>query len=270
MCEVEVNVVIKVEDIFGGDVFVVLGCGELQMGVLIENMCCEGFELLILCLCVIFKDEDGVCMELIEEVIIDVDDEYIGVVVEKLIGYCKGDLVEMKFVGVGKICIVVYVLLCGLIGYQGEFMIDMCGNGVLNCIFYSWVFYKGLIQGCCQGVLILMENGVLVVYVLWNLEECGKMFIGVQEQIYEGMIIGEYLCDNDLEVNLLKGKKLINVCVLGIDEVVCLMLLVCMLLEEVIVYIDDDELVEVMFKNICLCKCYFDFYECKCQLCSEG
>lgn len=118
-------------------------------------------------------------MEFVEEVVIDVDDEYIGVVVEKLIGLCKGDLLEMNLGGVGKICIVVYVLLCGLIGYYGEFLIDICGLGIMNCIFYGWILYKGLIVGCCQGVLILMENGIVVVYVLWNFEDCGKMFINL-------------------------------------------------------------------------------------------
>ena len=158
----------------------------------------------------------------------------------------------------------------GLIGYHGEFMTDTRGNGVLNRIFHGWAPYKGSIQGRRQGVLISMENGVSVAYALWNLEERGKMFIGAQEQIYTGMIIGEHSRDNDLEVNPLKGKKLTNVRASGTDEAVRLTPPVRMSLEEAIAYINDDELVEVTPKNIRLRKRYLDPHERKRQARSEG
>ena len=265
MKEAESNVAIKVEDTPGGEAFVVSGRGELQMGVLIENMRREGFELSISRPRVIFREEDGVRMEPVEEVIIDVDDDYTGAVIEKLTGPRKGDLVEMKPAGVGKTRIIAYVPSRGLIGYHGQFMTDTRGNGVLNRLFHGWTPYKGAIQGRRQGVLISMENGVSVAYALWNLEERGKLFIGAQEQVYTGMIIGEHSRDNDLEVNPLKGKKLTNVRASGTDEAVRLTTPVRMSLEEAIAYIDDDELVEVTPKNIRLRKRYLDPHERKRQ-----
>ena len=265
MKEAESNVAIKVEDTPGGEAFIVSGRGELQMGVLIENMRREGFELSISRPRVIFREEDGQRMEPIEEVIIDVDDDYTGAVIEKLTGDRKGDLVDMRPAGHGKTRIVAHVPSRGLIGYHGEFMTDTRGNGVLNRIFHGWAPYKGAIQGRRQGVLISMENGVSVAYALWNLEERGKMFIGAQEQIYTGMIIGEHSRDNDLEVNPLKGKKLTNVRASGTDEAVRLTPPVRMSLEEAIAYIDDDELVEVTPKNIRLRKRYLDPHERKRQ-----
>jgi GTP-binding protein len=265
MKEAETNVAIKVEDTPGGDAFVVSGRGELQMGVLIENMRREGFELSISRPRVIFRDIDGVRNEPIEEAIIDVDDEYTGAVIDKLTGARKGDLVEMKPAGHGKTRIVAHVPSRGLIGYQGEFMTDTRGNGVLNRIFHSWAPYKGPIQGRRQGVLISMEDGVSVAYALWNLEERGKMFIGAQEQVYQGMVIGEHSRDNDLEVNPLKGKKLTNVRASGTDEAVRLTPPVRMSLEEAIAYIDDDELVEVTPKSIRLRKRHLDPHERKRQ-----
>ncbi|MBN2739897.1 MAG: translational GTPase TypA [Rhodobacteraceae bacterium] len=263
MKEAETNVAIKIEDTPGGEAFVVSGRGELQMGVLIENMRREGFELSISRPRVIFREEDGQRMEPIEEVIVDVDDEYSGVVIEKLTSTRKGELTEMRPAGVGKTRIVALVPSRGLIGYQGEFMTDTRGNGVINRIFHSWAPYKGQIDGRRQGVLISMENGVSVAYALWNLEERGKMFIGAQEQIYTGMIIGEHSRDNDLEVNPLKGKKLTNVRASGTDEAVRLTTPVRMSLEESISYINDDELVEVTPKSIRLRKRHLDPHERK-------
>ncbi|WP_417807674.1 translational GTPase TypA [Thioclava sp.] len=263
MKEAETNVAIKIEDTPGGEAFVVSGRGELQMGVLIENMRREGFELSISRPRVIFREEDGQRMEPIEEVIVDVDDEYSGVVIEKLTSTRKGELTEMRPAGVGKTRIVALVPSRGLIGYQGEFMTDTRGNGVINRIFHSWAPYKGQIDGRRQGVLISMENGVSVAYALWNLEERGKMFIGAQEQIYTGMIIGEHSRDNDLEVNPLKGKKLTNVRASGTDEAVRLTTPVRMSLEESISYINDDELVEVTPKAIRLRKRHLDPHERK-------
>ena len=265
MKEAETNVAIKVTDTPGGEAFEVAGRGELQMGVLIENMRREGFELSISRPQVLFKEEDGVRMEPIEEVTIDVDDEYTGAVVEKLTGPRKGDLVEMKPAGAGKTRIIAHVPSRGLIGYQGEFLTDTRGSGVLNRIFHGWTPHKGPIQGRRQGVLISIENGTAVAYALWNLEERGKMFVVPQDPVYEGMIIGEHSRDNDLEVNPLKGKKLTNVRASGTDEAVRLTPPTVMSLEQAIAYIDDDELVEVTPNAIRLRKRYLDPHERKRQ-----
>ncbi|MDM7930703.1 translational GTPase TypA [Tabrizicola sp.] len=265
MKESEVNVAIKVADTPGGDAFEVSGRGELQMGVLIENMRREGFELSISRPRVIFQEIDGVRNEPIEEVTIDVDDEYSGAVIDKLTGERKGDLVEMKPAGVGKTRIIAHVPSRGLIGYQGQFLTDTRGTGVLNRIFHGWTPHKGPIQGRRQGVLISTEAGVSVAYALWNLEERGRMFIGPQEQVYVGMLIGEHSRENDLEVNPLKGKKLTNVRASGTDEAVRLTPHIKMSLEEAIAYIDDDELVEVTPKVIRLRKRILDPHERKRQ-----
>ncbi|MDA3889025.1 MAG: translational GTPase TypA, partial [Allgaiera sp.] len=232
MKEAEQNVAIKIADTPGGEAFEVSGRGELQMGVLIENMRREGFELSISRPRVIMREENGERMEPIEEVIIDVDDEYTGAVIEKLTGPRKGDMVDMRPAGVGKTRIVAHVPSRGLIGYHGEFLTDTRGSGVLNRIFHGWAPHKGPIIGRRQGVLISMENGTSVAYALWNLEERGKLFIGPQEPIYEGMVIGEHSRDNDLEVNPLKGKKLTNVRASGTDEAVRLTTATRMSLEE--------------------------------------
>jgi GTP-binding protein len=258
MRESEVNVAIKVADTPGGDAFEVSGRGELQMGVLIENMRREGFELSISRPRVIFREEGGVKQEPIEEVTIDVDDEYTGAVIEKLTGPRKGDMIEMKPAGVGKTRIIAHVPSRGLIGYHGQFMTDTRGTGVLNRVFHGWAAHKGPIEGRRQGVLISMETGVSVAYAMWKLEDRGHFFIGVQEQIYGGMIIGEHNRDNDLEVNALKGKQLTNVRASGTDEAVRLTTPVKLSLEQSIAYIDDDELVEVTPKNIRMRKRFLD------------
>ena len=258
MKESEINVAIKVADTPGGDAFEVSGRGELQMGVLIENMRREGFELSISRPRVIFTEIDGVKNEPIEEVTIDVDDEYTGAVIEKLTGPRKGDMIEMKPAGVGKTRIIAHVPSRGLIGYHGQFMTDTRGTGVLNRVFHGWAPHKGPIEGRRQGVLISMETGVSVAYAMWKLEDRGHFFIGVQEQIYSGMIIGEHNRDNDLEVNALKGKQLTNVRASGTDEAVRLTTPVKLSLEQSIAYIDDDELVEVTPKNIRMRKRFLD------------
>ncbi len=265
MKEAETNVAIRVTDTPGGEAFEVAGRGELQMGVLIENMRREGFELSISRPQVIFRDEGGQRLEPVEEVTIDVDDDYTGAVIEKLTGPRKGDLVEMKPAGSGKTRIVAHVPSRGLIGYHGEFMTDTRGTGVLNRVFHEWAVYKGPIPGRRAGVLISMENGVSVAYALFNLEDRGRMFIGAQEQVYEGMLIGEHSRDNDLEVNPLKGKKLTNVRASGKDDAVVLTPPVKMSLEEAIAYIDDDELVEVTPNVVRLRKRYLDPHERKRQ-----
>jgi GTP-binding protein len=251
--ECESNVAIKVADTPGGEAFDVSGRGELQMGVLIENMRREGFELSISRPRVIYRDVDGVKNEPVEEVTIDVDDEYSGVVIEKL-SLRKGEMVELKTSGLGKTRIVSLVPSRGLIGYHSEFMTDTRGTGILNRVFNSWEPYKGSISGRRQGVLISMENGSSVAYAIFNLEDRGKFFIGSREDVYEGMIIGEHNRDNDLEVNPLKGKKLTNVRASGTDEAVRLTTPTILSLEQSIAYIDDDELVEVTPSKIRLRK----------------
>jgi GTP-binding protein len=258
MREQEVNVAIKVADTPGGDAFEVSGRGELQMGVLIENMRREGFELSISRPRVIFREIDGVKCEPMEEVTIDVDDEYTGAVIEKLTGPRKGDLIEMKPAGVGKTRIIAHVPSRGLIGYHGQFMTDTRGTGVLNRVFHDWTPFKGAIEGRRQGVLVSMDAGISVAYAMWKLEDRGHFFIGVQEQIYGGMIIGEHNRDNDLEVNALRGKQLTNVRASGTDEAVRLTTPVKLSLEQSIAYIDDDELVEVTPKNIRMRKRWLD------------
>ncbi|WP_170459086.1 translational GTPase TypA [Ruegeria arenilitoris] len=263
MKEAESNVAIQITDTPGGEAFEVAGRGELQMGVLIENMRREGFELSISRPQVLFREEDDQRLEPIEEVTIDVDDEFSGAVIEKVTGARKGELVEMRPAGVGKTRIIAHVPSRGLIGYHGEFLTDTRGTGVLNRVFHGWAPHKGPIPGRRAGVLISMENGQAVAYALWNLEERGRMFVGPQTDVYQGMIIGEHSRDNDLEVNPLKGKKLTNVRASGSDDAVRLTPHVQFSLEEAIAYIDDDELVEVTPNAIRLRKRFLDPHERK-------
>jgi GTP-binding protein len=270
MKEAESNVAIRVADTPGGEAFEVSGRGELQMGVLIENMRREGFELSISRPRVIVREEGGQRLEPVEEVTVDVDEEFTGTVIEKLTGPRRGDLVEMRPAGAGKTRIIAHVPSRGLIGYHGEFLTDTRGTGVLNRVFHAWAPWKGPIQGRRAGVLISMEAGTSVAYALWNLEERGRMFIGAQEPVYEGMIIGEHSRDNDLEVNPLKGKKLTNIRAAGKDDAVVLTPPVRMTLEQAIAYIDDDELVEVTPGAIRLRKRFLDPHERKRQARAAG
>ena len=264
MKEAESNVAIKISDTPSGDAFEVAGRGELQMGVLIENMRREGFELSISRPQVLMREgENGERLEPIEEVTIDVDDEYSGAVIEKVTGVRKGELAEMRQAGKGKTRIIAHVPSRGLIGYHGEFLTDTRGTGVLNRVFHEWAPHKGAIPGRRAGVLISMEDGVSVAYALWNLEDRGRMFIGPQEKIYQGMVIGEHSRENDLEVNPLKGKKLTNVRASGTDEAVRLTTPITLSLEEAIAYIDNDELVEVTPNSIRMRKRYLDHHERK-------
>ena len=264
MKEAESNVAIKISDTPSGDAFEVAGRGELQMGVLIENMRREGFELSISRPQVLMREgENGERLEPIEEVTIDVDDEYSGAVIEKITGVRKGELAEMRQAGKGKTRIIAHVPSRGLIGYHGEFLTDTRGTGVLNRVFHEWAPHKGAIPGRRAGVLISMEDGVSVAYALWNLEDRGRMFIGPQEKIYQGMVIGEHSRENDLEVNPLKGKKLTNVRASGTDEAVRLTTPITLSLEEAIAYIDNDELVEVTPNSIRMRKRYLDHHERK-------
>jgi len=264
MREAETNVAIRVSDTPGGEAFEVAGRGELQMGVLIENMRREGFELSISRPQVLFREEGGRRLEPVEEVTVDVDEEFSGIVVDKL-SQRKGELVEMRTGAGGKTRIVAHVPSRGLIGYHGEFLTDTRGTGVLNRVFHDWAPYRGAIQGRRNGVLISIEDGVSVAYAIFNLEDRGKFFIGAGERVYEGMILGEHSRDNDLDVNPLKGKKLTNVRASGTDEAVRLTTPLRMTLEQAIAYIEDDELVEVTPRSIRLRKRHLDPHERKRQ-----
>jgi GTP-binding protein len=264
MREAESNVAIRVADTPGGEAFEVSGRGELQMGVLIENMRREGFELSISRPRVLYRGEGAGRLEPVEEVTIDVDEEFAGVVVDKL-SQRRGELVEMRTGAGGKTRIVAHVPSRGLIGYHGEFLTDTRGTGVLNRVFHDWAPYRGEVPGRRNGVLVSMEDGVSVPYALFNLEDRGRFFIGPGEQVYSGMILGEHNRDNDLEVNPLKGKKLTNIRAAGKDEAVVLTPPVRFSLEQAIAYIEDDELVEVTPRNVRLRKRFLDPHERKRQ-----
>jgi len=257
MREAESNVAIRVADTPGGEAFEVSGRGELQMGVLIENMRREGFELSVSRPRVVLREEGGERLEPVEEATIDVDEDYAGTVVEKLSSR-KGEIVAMRAAGAGKTRIIAHVPSRGLIGYHGEFLTDTRGTGVLNRVFHAWEPYKGPIPGRARGVLISMEDGDSVPYALFNLEDRGRLFIGGGERVYQGMIIGEHSRDSDLEVNPLKGKQLTNIRAAGKDEAVKLTPPTRLSLEQAIAYIDDDELVEVTPKAIRLRKRHLD------------
>lgn len=252
--EVEGNVALKVSESDDKDSFQVAGRGELQLGVLIETMRREGFELSVSRPKVLFKTgEKGEKLEPIEEVIVDVDDEYTGVVIEKL-SLRKGEVKDMQPSGGGKTRITLHCPSRGLIGYLGEFLTDTRGTGILNRLFHEYQPYKGEISGRRQGVLISTADGVATAYALSDLEPRGKLFIPANTDVYMGMIIGEHTRENDLDVNPLKAKKLTNVRASGKDDAIKLSPPVQMTLEMAISYIDDDELVEVTPKNIRLRK----------------
>ncbi len=255
MREAEGNVALQVRDAEGGDAYEVAGRGELQLGVLIETMRREGFELSISRPRVLFRTDPatGQQLEPIEEIVVDVDEEYTGVVVEKM-AQRKGELTEMRPSGGGKSRLVFLAPSRGMIGYHGEFLTDTRGTGIMNRLFHSYAPYKGPIAGRRNGVLIANAEGVAVAYALWNLEERGPMMIDPGVQIYEGMIIGEHTRDNDLEVNALKGKQLTNIRTTSKDEAVRLTPPRKLSLEQAIAYIEDDELVEVTPSSIRLRK----------------
>ncbi len=258
MLEAEGNVAIQVRESDEKDSFEVAGRGELQLGVLIETMRREGFELSISRPKVLYReDEKGKRLEPLEEVMIDVDDDYTGVVVEKM-SQRKGELKDMRPSGAGKTRITFLCPTRGLIGYHGEFLTDTRGTGLMNRIFHSYGEYCGPIEGRRCGVLISNGNGDAVAYALWNLEDRGIIMIDPGEAVYQGMIIGEHSRTNDLEVNPLKGKQLTNIRSAGKDEAVRLTTPKKLSLEEAIAYINDDELVEVTPGNIRLRKRFLD------------
>jgi len=261
--EAEGNVALKVERSTEAESFIVSGRGELQLAVLIETMRREGYELGVSRPQVVYKQgEGGERLEPIEEVVIDVDDEFSGAVVQKL-SERKAEMVEMKQSGVGRTRMVFHAPTRGLIGYQGELMTDTRGTAIMNRVFLDYAEYKGKIQGRRTGTLIAMDKGEAVAFALWNLEDRGPMMIHPGDKVYQGMIIGEHTRDNDLEVNVLKGKKLSNVRASGSDEAVRLTPPLQMTLEKSLAYIADDELVEVTPQSIRLRKVHLDPHERK-------
>ena len=252
--ESEGNVAIQITESDGKDSFDVAGRGELQLGVLIETMRREGFELSISRPRVIYReDETGSRTEPYEEVVIDVDEEYSGVVVEKM-AERKSEMTDMRASGAGKSRITFLAPSRGLIGYHGEFLTDTRGTGIMNRTYHSYGAYKGPIQGRRVGVLISMGGGKAVAYALWGLEDRGTILINPQEEVYEGMIIGEHARANDLDVNVLKGKQLTNIRASGKDDAIKLTPPRKLSLEQAIAYIQDDELVEITPESIRLRK----------------
>jgi len=263
--EAESNVAITVKETERADSFEVGGRGELQLGVLIETMRREGYELSVSRPRVLFTtDESGARLEPVEEVQVDVDEEHSGIVVEKL-SLRKGNMTDMRPSSGGKVRMKFLIPARGMIGYQGEFMTDTRGSGVLSRIFSGYVPYKGDIPGRRNGVLISNATGVAVEYALWNLEERGFLIIPAGVKIYEGMIIGQHSRDNDLEVNALKAKQLTNIRTTSKDEAVKLTPPRVPTLEQAIAYIEEDELMEVTPKNIRLRKRHLDPNERKKQ-----
>jgi GTP-binding protein len=253
--EAESNVAIKVTETTEKDAYEVSGRGELQLGVLIENMRREGFEVSISRPRVVYRadEETSERLEPIEDVVIDVDDDFTGVVIEKLSAR-KAELKDMRPSGAGKTRITLQAPSRSLIGYQGEFLTDTRGSGVLNRVFSHYEPFKGAIEGRRNGVLVSNSDGETAAYALWNLEERGVLFVGSGEKTYQGMIIGENSRWDDLDVNPMKAKQLTNVRAAGKDEAIRLTPPRRPTLEQAIAYIDDDELVEVTPKAIRLRK----------------
>jgi len=253
--EAESNVAIRVTETSEKDAFEVAGRGELQLGVLIESMRREGFEVSISRPRVVYQSdpETGERLEPVEDVMIDVDDEFTGIVIEKLSAR-KAELKDMGPSGAGKTRISLMAPSRSLIGYQGEFLTDTRGSGVLNRVFSHYEPYKGAIDAGRKGVLVSNSDGETAAYALWNLEERGVMFVGAGEKTYQGMIIGENARADDLDVNPMKAKQLTNVRASGKDEAVRLTPPRRLTLEQAIAYIEEDELVEVTPKSIRLRK----------------
>ena len=256
--EAQGNVALKVEQAPNSDSYVVSGRGELQLGILIETMRREGFELSISRPRVVLKrGEDGELREPVEEVIIDVDQEHSGIVVQKM-AERKAEMLEMRPSGGDRLRLVFHAPTRGLIGYQGELATDTRGTAVMNRLFFEYAPYRGEIQGRRNGVLISNDQGEAVSYAMWKLEDRGPMMIEPGWKVYRGMIVGEHTRDNDLEINVLKGKQLTNIRTQSKDEAVRLTPPIRMTLEKALAYIEDDERVEVTPKSIRLRKAFLD------------
>ena len=257
--EAEGNIALKISRTDSSDSFEVAGRGELQLGVLIETMRREGFELSISRPRVLMKrDENGQLLEPFEEVVVDVDEEFSGTVVEKL-GQRKAELVEMIPSQIGnKVRLIFNAPSRGLIGYHSEFLTDTRGTGIMNRIFKDYELYKGEIDSRRNGVLISSENGTAIAYSLWKLQDRGPMFIDANVPVYVGMIIGEHTKSNDLEVNPTKSKQLTNIRAAGKDEAIDLIPPRKLSLEQALSYIQEDELLEVTPKTLRLRKRILD------------
>ncbi|MFI5012956.1 MAG: translational GTPase TypA [Hyphomicrobiales bacterium] len=256
--EGEGNVALRVKETPGKDAMEVAGRGELQLAILIEQMRREGFEMAVSRPKVVMqRDGAGDLLEPIEEVTIDVDEEHSGIVVQKM-SERKAEMVEMRPSGGDRLRLVFHAPTRGLIGYQGELLTDTRGTAVMNRLFHAYAPFKGDIAGRRNGVLIANEQGEAVAYALWNLEDRGPMMIEPGWKVYQGMIVGEHTRDNDLEVNVLKGKKLTNIRTTSKDEAVRLTPPIRMTLEKALAYIQDDELVEVTPKSVRLRKLILD------------
>ncbi len=266
MREAERNIAIKVADSDETDSFIVSGRGELQLAILIENMRREGFELTVSRPKVVIKTDPatGQKLEPIEETIIDVDDGFTGVIVQKL-SERRGDLMEMRPSGGGRTRMVFLVPTRGLLGYQSELLSDSRGTAVMNRLFHSYAPFKGEIQGRRQGVLISNGSGEATAYSIFHLQDRGQFMIGAQARVYEGMIVGEHSRDNDLIVNVVQGKKLTNVRASGKDEALTLVPPMKLTLEKAMSYITDEELVEITPETIRLRKRWLDPNERKKQ-----
>src|SRR6202171_2178652 len=257
--EAEGNVALRVTEASDKDSMEVSGRGELQLAILIETMRREGFELSVSRPRVVLQKDEatGQWQEPIEEVVIDVDEEHSGVVVQKM-SERKAEMIEMRPSGGNRLRLVFYAPTRGLIGYQGELMTDTKGTAIMNRLFHNYAPYKGDIQGRRNGVLISNDQGEAVAYAMFKLEDRGPMMITPGCKVYKGMIVGEHTRDNDLEINILKGKQLTNIRTASKDEAVRLTPPIQMTLEKALAYIEDDELVEVTPKSIRLRKKFLD------------
>lgn len=257
--EAEGNIALKISRTDSSDSFEVAGRGELQLGVLIETMRREGFELSISRPRVLMKrDENNQLLEPIEEVVVDVDEEHSGTVVEKM-GQRRAEMTEMIPSQVGnKVRLIFNAPSRGLIGYHSEFLTDTRGTGVMNRIFKCYEPYKGEIDSRRNGVLISSESGTAIAYSLWKLQDRGPMFIDSGVPVYVGMIIGEHTKPNDLEVNPCKSKQLTNIRAAGKDEAIDLIPPRKLTLEQGLSYIQEDELLEVTPKTLRLRKRILD------------
>jgi GTP-binding protein len=263
LAEDETNVAITFSESDNKDSFEIGGRGELQLGVLIETMRREGFELTVSRPKVLFKkDDNNKISEPIEEVIIDVDEEYVSTVVDAM-NKRKSEMQDMRSSGVGKTRLKFYAPSRGLIGYQSKFLTDTRGTGVLNRLFHSYAPYKGDISGRRNGALISTDTGKAVAFAIWKLQERGSMFVSHNTVVYKGMIVGEHSRDNDLEINVLKGKQLTNMRASGTDEAVTLVPPRIMSLEQMMAYINEDELLEVTPLNLRLRKKFLAYKDRK-------
>src|SRR3989338_7113798 len=260
--ELKSNVSLKIEEMEGGDTFKICGRGELHLGILIETMRREGYEFQVSKPEVILKKENGIVMEPVEWLIIDVEEDHLGKIIEKL-GQRRGEMKNMIPLGRGVKRLEYTVPARGLLGFRSELMTETKGTAIMHHSFHGYAPYRGEISYRVNGVLIAMENGISTTYALNNLQERGKLFIDSATDVYEGMIIGENAREGDMVVNPCKGKKLTNVRAAGSDDTIKITPPVKMSLEQALEYIEEDELVEITPKNIRLRKKYLSASERK-------